>query len=296
MKTIKKAIIPAAGLGTRFLPATKGIPKELFPIVDKPVLLHVVEEAVDAGLEEIVLITGKNKTSLEDFFSPSSELEEHLKHAKKSELLEKMVYIKNLITLTTVQQQDALGLGHAVLCAQSVVGKEPFALMLGDEIAHFKKSLNPISKLMKSFENTKTSCSAVISVPQSESSKYGMVSLAEPSKPVGMSAFAINGVIEKPQPEKTPSPWALPGRYVFTSEIFEYLKDLATDQNKEIPLSTAMDALAKEQRLLALHIPYRRFDAGDKLGYLKANVEFALEHPEVSEPFKNYLMEITHSL
>jgi UTP--glucose-1-phosphate uridylyltransferase len=287
---IRKAVIPAAGLGTRFLPATKTVPKELLPIVDKPTLLYNVEEIVAAGITELVIVAGRGKTAIEDFFDISYEVEDVLEKAGKSDILKSYRQLRDQITVISVRQHKALGLGHAVLCAEPVVGKEPFAVLLGDEImVHPPNSNKPsgIAQLTRITEETGASAVAVIEVPKSEVSKYGIIE----AEPKGQNLWTVKGVVEKPSIEQAPSQLALPGRYVFTADIFDILKKTKPGRGGEIQLSDAMNTLAKSKGLLATVIDARRFDAGDKLGFLKANVELALEHPELGKPFRQYLEE-----
>jgi len=285
---IRKAVIPAAGLGTRFLPATKTVPKELLPIVDKPTLMYNVEELVAAGITELVLINGRGKTAIEDFFDISYEVEDVLEKSGKGELLKNYRKMRDNITVISVRQHKALGLGHAVLCAQPVIGDEPFAVLLGDEIMVHPPNTNKppgIAQLTRISEESGTSTVAVIEVPKSEVSKYGIID----AENKGQNLWKVKGVVEKPSPDQAPSQLALPGRYVFTAEIFDILGKTKPGRGGEIQLSDAMDTLAKSKGLLATVIDARRFDAGDKLGFLKANVELALEHPELGKPFRQYL-------
>ena len=283
---IRKAVIPAAGLGTRFLPATKTVPKELLPIVDKPTLLYNVEEIVAAGIEELVLIAGRGKSAIEDFFDISYEVEEAIEKSGKSDLLKQVRELRKGLTVISLRQHQAAGLGHAVLCAKPVVQKESFAVLLGDEIMIARPGKpSGIAQLNLIAESTGLSTVAVIEVPKSEVFKYGIIE----AKPDGANRWRVNGVVEKPSIENAPSQLALPGRYVFTSEIFKCLGDTKPGRGGEIQLSDAMNSLARGQGLMATVIDADRFDAGDKLGFLKANVELALRHPELGAPFRAYL-------
>ncbi len=226
---IRKAVIPAAGLGTRFLPATKTVPKELLPIVDKPTLLYNVEEIVAAGLEELVLITGRGKSAIEDFFDVSFEVEELIEKTGKSDLLKQVRELRKGLTVISVRQQHALGLGHAVLCAKPVVGQEPFAVLLGDEIMINKKGKpSGIAQLTKIAESKELSTVAVIEVEKNETSKYGIIA----AKKWGENLWKVTDVVEKPLPAKAPSNLALPGRYVFTAEVFPLLEKNQTRQKR----------------------------------------------------------------
>lgn len=285
---IRKAVIPAAGLGTRFLPATKTVPKELLPIVDKPTLLYNVEEIVAAGIEELVLIAGRGKSAIEDFFDISYEVEELIEKTGKSDLLRQVRELRKGLTVVSIRQHQALGLGHAILCARPVIAGAPFAVLLGDELMITKKGKpSGIGQLIKIAESKDLSTVAVIDVPKSEVSKYGIID----SESMGKNLWKVLSVVEKPAPAKAPSTLALPGRYVFTSEIFPILEKTKPGKNGEIQLTDAMTALAKKQGLLASIIDAERFDAGDKLGFLKANVELALRHPELGAAFRAYLEE-----
>jgi UTP--glucose-1-phosphate uridylyltransferase len=286
MKRIKKAIIPAAGLGTRFLPATKTIPKEMLPIVDRPTALYIVEEAVRAGIEDIILITGRNKTEIEDFFDVTYELEDKLAKDGKNDLLKQLTDIRGMANIISIRQKQPLGLGHAVLTGRPVVGDEPFAVLLGDEIMiSGPNQETPTAALARTFESTGLSTVAIMDVPQSEVHKYGIVE--GDKNPDG--TIRVRNVIEKPSPGQTSSRLALPGRYVFTSQIFQYLKDTKPGKNGEIQLTDAMTQVARNQGLLATGFSARRYDAGDKLGFLQANIELALDHPELGAGLREYL-------
>ncbi len=284
---IKKAIIPAAGLGTRFLPVTKTVPKELLPIVDTPILLYIVEEALQAGIEDIVIIAGRNKTAIEDFFDRSYELEDNLYKSGKTELLSVVQRIQELVTIISVRQKEAKGLGHAIATARSVVGDEPFAVLLGDEIMVSEKD-NVTSQLCQLFEKSKVSTVAVMEVAPQEVSKYGIIEHEKATQ----GLMKVTSVVEKPSPEKAPSRWALPGRYVFTAELFDHLKNLKPGKNGEIQLTDAMTLLAQKEGLVATSFVAQRYDAGDKLGYLQANIEMGLKHPEIGESLRAYLKNL----
>ncbi len=286
MKKVKKAIIPAAGLGTRFLPATKTVPKELFPLVDRPLLLYVIEEAIAAGIEDIVIVAGRGKTAIEDFFDRSYELEDTLAKSGKTDLLEKISKIKNMANIISIRQKEALGLGHAVLCGAPVIGDEPFAVLLGDEIMLGRPSVT--EELCQAYDKTGFSTVAIMEVPESDVSKYGIVKVS----PNG-STFKIHNVAEKPSVKEAASRWALPGRYVFESQLFSYLKNTKPGKNGEIQLTDGMNGLAAEGRLYGTTFQAKRFDAGDKFGFLQANIEIGLQHPETSARLKTYLQELT---
>ncbi len=286
--SIRKAVIPAAGLGTRFLPASKTVPKEMLPIVDKPGLLYIMEEIAGAGIEQVVLIAGRGKSAIEDFFDTSYELEDQLVRAGKEDLLQRIHGVKDMVEVISIRQKQAKGLGHAVLCAEPVVGQEPFALLLGDELMiTAKNEPTAIGQLCQAHQEQGMSCVAVMEVPLEETSKYGIVAAEE--SPGGF--LRIRSVVEKPRPQEAPSRFALPGRYVFESGIFTHLKSVGAGVNGEIQLTDGMTALAQQEGLLATTLKARRYDAGDRLGYLQANLELALEHPELGPGFRRYLKE-----
>lgn len=285
---IRKAVIPAAGLGTRFLPATKTVPKELLPIVDKPTLLYNVEEIVAAGIEEVIIIAGRGKVAIDDFFDVSYELEDLLEKTGKAHLLKEVRELRKHLQVISIRQHTPGGLGHAVLCAAPAIEREPFAVLLGDEIMITEKGKpSGIAQLTKAAEQSGVSTVAVIEVSRQDVSRYGIV--AAESK--GANLWKVSAVVEKPTSEKAPSQLALPGRYVFNAEILDILEETKPGHNGEIQLSDAMNTLAKTQGLMAMKIEGRRFDAGDKLGFLMANVELALEHPELGQSFRAYLQE-----
>ena len=288
---VKKAIIPAAGLGTRFFPATKTIPKEMLPIVDKPIILYVIEEAMQAGIEDIVLIQGRGKTAIEDFFDISYELEDTLIKNGKSEVLESLQKIRSSVNIISVRQKSALGLGHAVRCAKSIVGSEPFAVLLGDEITLTKNRSENVTAFL-SDQNLKTNTSSVWVLPidLKDSGKYGIVNVGPDNKDLS-GGKKVLGVIEKPASENAPSSWALPGRYVFNSEIFDFLDNTKPGKNGEIQLSDAMNEMAKTSNLNAYSFNSRRYDAGDKLGFLIANIDLALERDDLKKDLLSYLKQ-----
>lgn len=291
---IRKAIIPAAGLGTRFFPATKTVPKEMLPIVDRPSILYVIEEAVQAGIEDIVLIQGRGKTAIEDFFDVSYELEDKLVKDGKEDVLKQIQFIRNSTNIISIRQKAALGLGHAVKCAENVVGNEAFAVLLGDEITVAKdKNHNVTYQLIKNCEKHQNSGVWVLPVDANETHKYGIVDLGMQHKNSTAKDLAsgvkILGVIEKPKPEAAPSRWALPGRYVFQAEIMRYLNEIKPGYNGEMQLSDAMNLMAHQSNLMAYSFDSRRFDVGDKLGYLLANIELGLERPDLKEGLLKFM-------
>ncbi len=285
---IKKAVIPAAGLGTRFLPATKTVPKELLPIVDTPILLHVVKEAIEAGVEDVVIIAGRNKTAIEDFFDRSYELEDTLVKTGKEDLLELVRDIQSMVEIISIRQKEAKGLGHAVYTAKPIVGKEPFAVLLGDEIMVKTQDKNVTAQLLESYKGTEKSTVAVMEVPKQDVSKYGIVDVENP----GEKNMKVRSVIEKPNPDQSPSQWALPGRYIFNASIFDSLENLPPGKNGEIQLTDAMTEVAQTEGLYATEFVAQRYDAGDKLGYLQANIELGLKHPQIGPSLKAYLKNL----
>lgn len=286
---VKKAIIPAAGLGTRFFPATKTIPKEMLPIVDKPTILYVIEEAVQAGIEDIVLIQGRGKTAIEDFFDISYELEDKLVKDGKEDILASLHQIRSSVNIISLRQKSALGLGHAVRCAKPVVGDEPFAVLLGDEITLSKdRSHNVTAFLCDQYASTQKSSVWVLPIDPKDSHKYGIVDVGSDKQNLTEGKNVLS-VVEKPTIDKAPSHWALPGRYVFDAQIFDYLDKIQTGKNGEIQLSDAMNLLAQAGGLQAYSFDSRRYDAGDKLGFLIANVDLALEREDLRDDLMQYL-------
>jgi len=288
-QVVKKAIIPAAGLGTRFLPATKSVPKEMLNLVDAPTILYVVEEAVEAGIEDIVLIAGRGKHAIEDFFDMSYELEDKLAHAGKLNLLDRLLKIRNTANIISIRQKQALGLGHAVYCGRPVIGNEPFAVLLGDEITVSQNGKKTVtSQLCENFQHQGLSSVSIMEVPEKDVSKYG---IAEVEKIEG-HRYRIVGLVEKPKPSEVKSRMALAGRYVFEAQIFEELKNGKPGLNGEIQLTDSMKILMANRGMEALTFDTKRFDAGDKLGYLKASVELALMNPSLEKEFRSYLKEL----
>ena len=293
MNKVRKALIPAAGLGTRFLPATKSVPKEMLPIVDAPILLYIVEEAVRAGIEDIVIIAGRGKTAIEDFFDRSYELEDQLVKTGKEDLLSRLVRIREMANIISIRQKEAKGLGHAVYCGQPIIGKEDFAVLLGDEIMiSSPEEATATQQLVDIFTSTGQSTVAVMEVAPNEVEKYGIIEYETNAD----GYFQVKSIVEKPARDKAPSRFALPGRYVFSHAIFEYLKNTKPGKNGEIQLTDAMCEVAKHHGLLATTVTARRYDAGDKLGYLAANIELALERPELANELKSYLKKLAGRL
>lgn len=278
---IKKAIIPAAGLGTRFLPFTKAIPKEMLPIVDTPNIEYIVREAVEAGIEEILIILGRNKSSIEDYFDSNIELEEKLKSANKINELEQINELNSLAKIHFIRQHKALGLGHAVNCAKSFVSDEPFLLLLGDEIIDLND--NASKGLIELFNKTGLSVVGLLEVPKTEVNKYGIVKLVNDE---------IVDMVEKPSIETAPSNLAIIGRYVITPKIFDLISKTKPGYGGEIQLTDALLKLLKYEKIMGKKITGKRFDTGSKIGYLKATVEYALKDKDFGEEFKEYLVNI----
>ena len=295
MGKVKKAIIPVAGLGTRFLPVTKVVPKELLPIVDTPTLCFIVEEAFRAGIEDIILIQGRGKSAIEDFFDTSYELEDNLARSGRQKTLESLKQWREMVRIVSIRQREPLGLGHAVSIAETLVGNEPFAVMLGDEImvAPNDSESYGLSALIQDYQKVEKSVVAVMEVPSSEVHRYGIADIENSSSwPRKVKSF-----VEKPTKEKAPSNWALPGRYVFTPQIFEHLKTIKPGANGELQLTDAMAALAKSEGVYVRPLDKgHRYDAGDKLGFLQANIELGLRHPELGENLKKYLKTLVSRL
>lgn len=293
MSKVKKAIIPAAGLGTRFLPATKTVPKEMLTIVDAPIIFYVVEEAVQAGIEDIVLIQGRGKTAIEDFFDTTYEVEDKLAKDGKMHLLERLVKIRAMANIISVRQKQPLGLGHAVLCGKSIIGDDPFAVLLGDEIMVSKNGgPNTTAQLANQYADTRSPVVAVMEVEKKDISKYGVADVIE-LKP---GFFKVKSFVEKPKPEEAPSCWGLPGRYVFTSEIMRELQNGKPGLLGEIQLTDSMNSLAQKRDFFASTFSAERHDAGDKLGYLRANIELGLRNQELSQSLGDLVIQIADNL
>lgn len=299
MQKVKKAIIPAAGLGTRFLPATKTVPKEMLTIVDAPIILYVVEEAVEAGIEDIILVAGRGKHAIEDFFDTSYEVEDKLAKDGKLHLLDRLIRIREKTNIMSIRQKTAMGLGHAIHCASPIVGADPFAVLLGDEITVGSKlQPNVTSQLVHAFEKNNVSTVAVMEVNESDVHKYG---ICEPQLPIQTNndqtiEFNVAHLIEKPKPQQTSSRYAMPGRYVFDNELMKILKNAQPSLNGEIQLTDSMRILALQNGMKAMTFKSERYDAGDKLGYLQANVELALKSPELGAEFKKYILQLAKQL
>ena len=280
---VRKAIIPAAGLGTRFLPATKAQPKEMLPIVDKPTIQYIIEEAVASGIEEILIITGRNKKSIEDHFDKSVELEMELEKAGKQEMLELVRGISDMVDIHYIRQKDPRGLGHAIHCAKSFVGNEPFAVMLGDDVV--ESEVPCLKQLIDCFNEYKTTILGVQTVAPENVDKYGIVDGIH----IEDRVYKVKRLVEKPAIEEAPSNIAILGRYIITPQIFEILENTKPGKGNEIQLTDALETLIKNEAMYAYDFEGRRYDVGDKLGFLQATVEFALKREELREGFIEYL-------
>lgn len=288
-KKITKAVFPVAGLGTRFLPATKASPKEMLPIVDKPLIQYAAEEAVAAGATELIFIIGRNKRSIPDHFDKSFELEALLEAGKKIDMLQQVQNIlPKEVSCIYIRQAEALGLGHAVLLAKSVVGDEPFSVILADDLIDADKPA--MQQMTELFEKEGASILGVEDVDPSETASYGIVDATEVAGP---DVLQLNGIVEKPQPEEAPSNLAVVGRYILTPEIFACLENVKPGKGGEIQLTDGIAALMEQQRILAYRFDGKRYDCGSKLGYVKANVEYALKHEELGPEFAQYLRDLT---
>lgn len=283
---VKKAIIPAAGLGTRFLPATKAQPKEMLPIVDKPTIQYIIEEAVASGIEEILIITGRNKRAIEDHFDKSVELENELESHNKEELLDMVKKISNMADIYYIRQKEPKGLGHAISCAKTFVGNEPFAVMLGDDVVDSKVPC--LKQLIDCYNEYKTSIIGVQEVPREEVYKYGIVK----GMYIEDRVYKVKDLVEKPKIEDAPSNVAILGRYIITPQIFDILSNTKPGKGGEIQLTDALKNLISTEAMYAYNFEGRRYDVGDKLGFLQATVEFALKREDLSKPFLEYLLTI----
>lgn len=290
MKKVRKAIIPAAGYGTRFLPATKAMPKEMIPIVDKPTIQFIVEEAIASGIEDILIITGKLKRPIEDHFDSNPELEENLRKKGKEELLE-LVEETTGLNLYFVRQPYPLGLGHAVLQAKAFVGDEPFVVMLGDDVMADEEPLT--KQLIEGYEKTHASNIAVMRVPHEETSSYGII---DPEAEAEDGLYNVRKFVEKPAPDDAPSDLAIIGRYLLMPEIFGILENLEPGVGGEIQLTDAIDELNKTQRVFAKEFKGERYDVGDKFGFLKTTIQYGLKHPQVKDDLKKYILELSKEL
>ncbi|MEH7130268.1 UTP--glucose-1-phosphate uridylyltransferase GalU [Neobacillus drentensis] len=283
MKRVRKAIIPAAGLGTRFLPATKAMPKEMLPIVDKPTIQYIVEEAVASGIEDIIIVTGKGKRAIEDHFDFAPELEQNLLEKEKTDLLEKVRYSTNLANIHYIRQKEPKGLGHAIWCARNFIGDEPFAVLLGDDIVQSETPC--VRQLINQYEETSSSVIGVKQVPTSETHRYGIIdSFSQFGR-----RYQVNNLIEKPVFGTAPSNLAIMGRYILTPEIFMFLDRQETGAGGEIQLTDAIQKLNKIQRVFAYDFEGKRYDVGEKLGFIKTTIEFALQDDELRSDLLKFI-------
>jgi UTP--glucose-1-phosphate uridylyltransferase len=287
MTRVRKAVFPAAGLGTRFLPATKAIPKEMIVLVDKPVIQYGVEEAVASGVEHIILVTSRGKTAIEDHFDVSFELETFLEARGKTELLAETRRVSRLASFASVRQGEPLGLGHAVLVTRDLVGREPFAVVLGDDI--MDSDPPAVRQLIDVFDRVEGPVLAVERVPESQVSSYGIVEIAQS---MGDGVYRVKDLVEKPKREEAPSNLAIIGRYILTPDIFPALEATRADRTGEIQLTNGLRRLLKDRPIYACEVKGVRHDTGNKLGFLKAVVYFALRRPDLAEPFKEYLRNL----
>ena len=288
-KRVRKAVIPAAGLGTRFLPATKALAKEMLPIVDKPTIQFIVEEALASGIEDILVVTGKSKRSIEDHFDSNFELEYNLKEKGKTDLL-RLVDESTGIRLHFIRQSHPRGLGDAVLQAKAFVGNEPFVVLLGDDLMDINGTDYPLTKqLIDDYEATHASTIAVMLVPHEEVSAYGVIA---PQGEGINGLYSVETFVEKPKPEDAPSDLAIIGRYLLTPEIFGLLEKQEPGAGNEIQLTDAIDALNKTQRVFAREFKGQRYDVGDKYGYMKTSIEYGLNHPQTKDDLRDYIISL----
>lgn len=283
---VRKAVIPAAGLGTRFLPATKAQPKEMLPIVDKPTLQFIIEEAVDSGIEEILIITGRNKTSIENHFDKSVELEMELERAGKDDLLEEIRKISDMANIQYIRQKEPRGLGHAISCAERFIANEPFAVLLGDDIVHSKKPC--LKQMIEAYDEYKTTILGVQEVPPNDVGKYGIVD----GKLIEDRIYKVRSLVEKPSIQDAPSNIAILGRYIINPAIFKAIEETEPDQKDEIQLTDALNILSGREAMYAYVFEGKRYDVGDKQGFLEATVEFALRRDDLREEFLSYLEKV----
>lgn len=286
MMNVRKAIIPAAWLGTRFLPATKAQPKEMLPIVDKPTIQYIIEEAVEAGIQDIIVVTGRNKRSIEDHFDRSIELELELEKGDKQEMLDMVREISEMANIHYIRQKEPRGLGHAILAAQHFIGDEPFAVLLGDDVVISKQPC--LGQMLDVFKEYQTSILGVQTVAHEVVNKYGIIA----GKQVDERVYKVNDMVEKPSVEEAPSNVAVLGRYIITPEIFRFLETQDVGKGGEIQLTDALKRLAKEQAMYAYDFKGHRYDVGSKVGFIQANIEFALRREELREEMEEYLSRL----
>lgn len=289
MRKVRKAIIPAAGLGTRFLPATKAMPKEMLPIVDKPTIQYIVEEAIGSGIEDIIIVTGKGKRAIEDHFDNAFELETNLEQKQKYDLLEK-VQAPSKVDIHYIRQKEPKGLGHAIWCARKFIGDEPFAVLLGDDLVVAETP--SLQQLIEQYNKTLSSIIGVQHVPDSETHRYGII---DPGKQRANRLYEVHDFIEKPAPDKAPSNLAILGRYILMPEIFMFLENQRPGAGGEIQLTDAIQKLNEIQRVFAYEFEGTRYDVGEKIGFIKTTIEFALKNPELREDVLDFMKEKVES-
>ena len=288
MKVIKKAVFPVAGLGTRFLPATKANPKEMLPVVDKPLIQYAVEEAMQSGITELIFVTGRNKRSIEDHFDKNVELEASLMASNKSLLLESIrSIIPSHVKCIYTRQSEPLGLGHAVLQAKTIINDEPFAVLLADDLTDAKTPV--LKQLISQHQKEQASVIAIEDIPKDKTVQYGIVDVSISKD----NLYKINSIVEKPQPKDAPSTLGVIGRYVFNPEIFDCLEKIKPGKGGEIQLTDAIQMLLNQQSIFAYQFEGKRYDCGDKLGFMKANIEFSKRHPEIGKEFIEFLKSIS---
>ncbi len=289
MHKIRKAVFPVAGFGTRFLPVTKSSPKEMLPLVDKPLIHYGVKEAVDAGIEQVILITGRGKRAIEDYFDISFELEFHLKMNKKEELIEEMRSISNMADFVYLRQEEPKGLGHAILRAKDIVGNEPFVVILPDDVISNQKEA--IAQLIDVYNKYNCSVLGLELIDKKETDKYGIVDGIK----IEENIYKLDKFVEKPKPDEAPSNLAIIGRYIFTPRIFEALEEITFGKNNELQLTDAIKLLSGKEAIYGKLIEGKRFDCGSKLGFLKAIIEFSLQDDSIADEFKQYLTEVINA-
>lgn len=287
---VRKAIIPAAGLGTRFLPATKAQPKEMLPIVDKPTIQYIIEEAVASGIEDIIIVSGRSKRSIEDHFDKSVELELELEKSGKTDMLEMVRDISEMANIHTIRQKEPRGLGHAIYTARHFIGNEPFAVLLGDDVVVSKQPC--LQQMLEVYNEYHTSVLGVQKVKHEVVSKYGIVDC----KKVDDRVYKVNDLVEKPSIDDAPSDIAILGRYIITPEIFSYLENQDAGSGGEIQLTDSLRRMSKEQAMYCYDFRGHRYDVGTKIGFLQANIEFALRNPEVSEEMREYIGKLSSNM
>lgn len=286
MKKVRKAIIPAAGLGTRFLPATKAMPKEMLPIVDKPTIQYIIEEAVESGIEDIIIVTGKGKRAIEDHFDHSFELEQNLFDKGKFELLEEVQKSSKLVDIHYIRQKEPKGLGHAIWCARKFIGDEPFAVLLGDDIVSAEKPC--LKQMIEQYERYNASILGVQTVPENEVSRYGIVD----GNKIGERFFSVNSLVEKPKQEEAPSNLAIMGRYILNPRIFNILENQVPGAGGEIQLTDAIAGLNQHEAVYAYDFEGTRYDVGEKMGFIQTTLEFALKRDDLRNNLLEYFKTV----